>query len=108
MKVKFLAVKESPERYSFDGETVTAHYRGGKDTFDLSAFKSGDALVGLETTLDLDGGFIIRNIKRNNGILYVTLCQKPSKGHWRGIGEWIDADDYDPNKMYIKEVGNVG
>ena len=95
MKIKFLATGVAPDSYRFDGEKIIID---GIE-YDLSVFKEGDKFIGLE-----DGNTAIRNIYRVDGELYVTLCQKAPKGHWRGIDKWIDSSDYDPNTLYIKEV----
>jgi len=46
MKIKFLATAQSPDCYSFDGETVIAHYNGLSERFDLSQFSSRARLQG--------------------------------------------------------------
>lgn len=96
MKIKFLATGIAPEKYEFDGEKVIAD----GVVYDLSSIKEGDSFIGFEN----DELFAVRDAERINGELYVTLCQKAPSGHWRGIDEWIDAEDYSPDKLYIKEI----
>jgi len=95
VKIKFLATGIAPKKYEFDGEKIIID---GIE-YDLSAFKEGDIFEGLKSENNY-----IRDIKRIDGELYVTLCQKALEGHWRGIDEWIDSKDYNPSELYIKEI----
>jgi len=95
MKIKFLATGIAPNGYKIDGEKITFN----NQTYDLSIFREGDKFLGVEEEMQT-----IRDIERVDGELYVTLCQKAPTGHWRGIDEYIDSEDYDPNTLYIKEV----
>ena len=95
MKIKFLATGVAPNVYEFDGEKITID---GVE-YELSIFREGDKFIGLE-----GDNVAIRDIDRVDGELYVTLCQKAPKGHWRGIDEYIDSNDYNPNELYIKEI----
>ena len=95
MKVKFLATGTAPNVYEFDGEKIIID---GIE-YDLSVFEEDDVFEGVEGENNY-----IRDIKRIDGELYVTLCQKALEGHWRGIDEWIDSKDYNPSELYIKEI----
>lgn len=108
MKIKFLATGNAPDLYRFEGEVIKSFYGGKNNAFDLSVLRDGDEFLGIKSDLDLLPPLIIRNARRVDGTLYVTLCQKSPKGDWRDAGEWINADEYDPNKMYIKEVDSDG
>ena len=96
MKIKFLATGIAPEKYEFDGDKVIAD----GVVYDLSIVQKGDSFIGFEN----DELFAVRDVKRINGELYVTLCQKAPPGHWRDIDEWIDVEDYSPDELYIKEI----
>lgn len=93
MRIKFLATGIAPQNYSFDGEKIT--FNG--ETFDLSQFEEGDIFEGIEG--EIQG---IRSVERIKGELYVTLCQKAPKGHWTGINEYIDSNNYNPKTLYIR------
>lgn len=95
MKIKFLATGIAPEKYEFQGEKIIID---GIE-YDLSVFEEGDIFEGIEG--ELQG---IRAVERIDGELYVTLCQKAPVGHWRGIDEYIDSKDYNPNQLYIKQI----
>ena len=95
MKIKFLATGIAPDFYEFDGEKIIID---GIE-YDLSVFKEDDIFEGLKPENNY-----IRDIKRIDGELYVTLCQKALEGHWRGRDEWIDSRDYNPNKLYIRKI----
>lgn len=97
MKIKFLATGMAPEKYEFDREKVIIN----DEVFDLSIINEGDEFIGIECEIQA-----IRDVKRMDGELYVTLCQKAPKGHWRGKDKHIDANEYDPNTLYIEEVTN--
>lgn len=94
MKIKFLATGIAPQFYEFNGEKIT--FNG--ETFDLSLFEEGDIFEGIEG--EIQG---IREVKRIDGELYVTLCQKAPKGHWTGKDEYIDSNNYNTNTLYIRE-----
>lgn len=95
MKIKFLATGMAPEKYEFDGDKIIID----GEIYDLSIFREGDVFDGLEGELQA-----IRAVERIGGELYVTLCQKAPAGHWRGIDEWIDSNDYNPQKLYIRQA----
>ncbi len=95
MKIKFLATGVAPEIYELDGEKIIID---GIE-YDLAVFEEGDVFEDLE-----DENSYIRDIKRIDGELYVTLCQQAPPGHWRGTDEWIDSSDYNPNKLYIRKI----
>ncbi|MBS3670211.1 hypothetical protein [Vreelandella boliviensis] len=74
--------------------------------FDLSSFPEGAHFSASDEMTDAG----IYGVERIDGELYVTLgqyglnyeCPSSSGGHdWRGTGEWIDADEYDPDRCYI-------
>jgi len=121
MKIVFNPASHAPEKYEFDGERITAHYQGKSETFDLSGLEEGDKFYVMEEdekgepfrkhgvepeVLDLPGTKVIRDAVRRNGELHVYLKQeKPIRsGHWK-YSDWIDAKDYDPDKLYIKKEG---
>ena len=116
MKIKFLATAKAPEKYEFKGEVVKAFYKGKSEEFDLSDLEHGDVFgnifdidnprLGCEPQeLDLHGGLVIRDAWRDSGgELNVLLCQEAGVGHWRSSPGWFNADNYDPDKVYIKEV----
>ena len=92
MKIKFLATGVAPNVYEFDGEKIIID---GIE-YDLSVFEEGDVFEGENNH--------IRDVQRIDGELYVTLCQKAREGHWRGIDEYIDSNDYNPDTLYIREI----
>lgn len=76
------------------------------NSFDLSEFPEGARFVGDDDTRAAG----INDVARLGGVLHVTLGQcglpyecQPTGGSydWHGTGEWIDAEDYDPNRCYI-------
>ncbi|GAA0767127.1 hypothetical protein GCM10008908_05810 [Clostridium subterminale] len=71
MKI-YLSPQQNNEKieYSFNGEVVSVEYKGVKDNFDLSTFPEGAQFEGVETTLDINP---IVDVKRENGVLFVTL-----------------------------------
>lgn len=92
MKIKFLATGSAPESYEFDNEKIKIN----DEWHDLSDFEEGDMYYG-----EIPG---IRAVERIDGELYVTLCQQAPPGHWTGRDmEYIDASEYDSNKLYIRE-----
>lgn len=95
MKIKFLATGIAPESYEFQGEKIIID---GIE-YDLSVFEDGDIFEGLEGENNY-----IRDIKRIDEELYVILCQLAPEGHWRGLDEWIDSNDYNPDNLYIREI----
>lgn len=106
MKVKFLATGNAPTHYSFDGETVTAHYVSD-EAFNLSSLGEGDRFDGVEVeALALPAQQVIREAERVDGELYVTLCQRVGPGNWTE-SDWIDAIEYDPDKVYAVFKGKA-
>lgn len=106
MKLHFLATGDAPERYSFDGDQITAHRNGQSESFDLSGLETGGEFLGVSVdTLTLAAGHIIRDASRDsNGELHVTLCQAVGPNHWtEGEGE-IDASNYNPSMPYVQLV----
>lgn len=95
MKIRFLATGIAPKQYEFKGETIVIDDK----TYDLSVFDEGDIFEWVEGDIQS-----IRAVKRIDGELYVTLCQQAPQGHWRGIDEWIDSSEYDPDAMYIQQI----
>lgn len=107
MNVKFRATHKAPE-YQIDGEVITASYKDKDDTVDMSEFPNGAKYNDIESDLDLVNELIIFDVQRKEGELHVVLCQQyPSIGHWIE-SNWINADDYEKGKLYIKEVTNEG
>ena len=104
MKIKFLA-KGRPFDYEINEETVNG--------FDFSIVEHGGKVT--RTSELREAG--IRKVERDEGgELWVTLCQAPPvtrvykgvefrEGDWTE-SDWIDAADYDPETLYIKEVSN--
>jgi hypothetical protein len=107
MKFKLLATGQSPDHYTFDGETITAHQGGLQESVDLSALEQGDRFDGIEPeVLTLPGSQIIRDAYRDeHGELHVTLCQAAGNGHWRESLEY-DASEYVPGRRYIRAIVN--
>lgn len=95
MKIKFLATSQAPKKYVFEDEKVII---GGVE-YDFSVLEEGDIFDGLEGEAST-----IREAERIDGVLHLTLCQEAPVGHWRGIDKYIDAKDYDPEKLYIYEL----
>lgn len=91
MKLKFLATGNAPN-YIISGETING--------IDLSIVEHGGEFIGSEETRQAG----IRNAERDEtGELWVTLCQQVGPGHWTE-GEWLDAEDYDPNAIYVAKL----
>lgn len=108
MKLQFLATAQAPDSYEIAVEEITAHKGEQSEEIDLSPIEEGGQFQGIELdTLELPASQVIRNAERKNGELYVTLCQQAGSGHWRK-SEWIDADDYDPEQIYIKRIDTDG
>ena len=115
MRIKFLATGNAPDKYEFEGEKVIAHYDGEQEEFDLSVIGHGDkfrltilegeeekTLHGCEPEiLALPGTQIIRNAYRENGELYVILCQTVTAGEWRE-SDWMNWLSYSPGRVYVK------
>ena len=108
MKIKLLAVGQSPDHYSFDGDTITAHVGEVSESFDLSVLEHGDKFEGIEPEfLRLPGSQIIRAAHRDeHGEMHVTLAKTAGTGRWQE-SEWMDASEYDKDKTYILEVRDV-
>lgn len=106
MKIQFKSTVQSPSRYSFDGETITAHQGDKSESFDLSAIQTGDKFHGVSVdTLDLSPAHIIRDVYRDDqGELHVTLCQAVGPGHWGESAE-MDASEYDPDAIHVEFKG---
>ena len=122
MKIKFEAWKSAPE-YDISGNVITAEYNGKSETVDLSGFPEDAKWEGgeLESITDLSPSNVIVDVF-HDGELHVTLCQKVpvafttkhgdreiehQTGDWVE-SDWIDSDDYEKGKLYIKEVSNEG
>ena len=108
MKIKFEAWKSAPE-YDISGNVITAEYNGKSEIIDLSGFPEGGKWEGgeLENITELSLSNVIVDVF-DDGDIHVILCQKvPYIGHWME-SDWIDADDYEKGKLYIKEVSNEG
>ena len=91
MKLRFLSTGPAPTHYEIDDETI--------NDFDLSALEHGDKWQGNDET-EAAG---IRHAERDEaGELWVTLKQEVGPGHW-SESEWIDAADYDPDAVYVKQ-----
>ena len=105
MKIKFLATGR-PFDYAINDETVNG--------FDFSIVEHGGKVTA---TSELREAGIRKAERDENGELYVMLCQAPPvtkvirgvefrEGDWRE-SDWIDAADYDPEALYIKEITNA-
>lgn len=78
MKVIYIPIRDdSPFKYSFDGEIVTAEFKGKVDTFDFSPLSLGDKLESVETTLEVNP--IVSAERRSDGILYLKLIYHHGK-----------------------------
>lgn len=96
MKIKILATATSPDKYTIEGEKITAHHGNQSEEFDLSVIEHGGRFQAVEPeTLSLSGFQVIRKAYRDDqGELHVTLTEKsPLNGHWRE-SDWMDAEDY--------------
>jgi hypothetical protein len=107
MKLHFLATGDAPERYSFDGDTITAEKNGVSEQFDLSTLQHGDPWPDVVVDdLPLSPGHVVRHAERDaQGELHVTLCQAVGSNDWTEQDGWIDASEYDPNTCYVRLVG---
>jgi hypothetical protein len=103
MKLHFLATGDAPERYSFDGDTITAEKNGVREQFDLSALQHGDPWPGVVVDdLSLSPGHVVRHAERDaQSELHVTLGQAVGPNDWTEQDGWIDASEYDPNTCYV-------
>lgn len=106
MKIRFIATGDAPESIAFNGETITVINGVVNDSFDLSSIAYGDQFLGVESEILLmSSRHIIRDAYRDEeGLLWVTLCQKATEGRWEGKDEWINSNDYNPSESYIEEV----
>jgi hypothetical protein len=107
MKLHFLATGDAPERYSFDGDTITAEQNDQSESWDLSSLQTGGKFQGITVdTLSLAPGHVIRGAYRDSGgELHVTLCQAVGANDWAEQDGEIDAADYDPAVAYVQLVG---
>jgi hypothetical protein len=77
MKIKFLATGQAPEKYSFNGEVLTAFKDGESEDFDFSVLEEGGRVDNIEVeALDLSSSAIIRKAERMDSELKLVLCQK--------------------------------
>lgn len=102
MQLKFKATGR-PFRYEIDGEKING--------FDFSIVEHGGEVTATKELREAG----IRKVERDeNGELWVTLCQAPPvtrvfkgvefrEGDWTE-SDWIDAGEYDPDTLYIKEI----
>jgi hypothetical protein len=102
MKLTIKSTGNSPDHYTFDGDTITAHSGDVSESFDLSALGSDDKFQGVEPeTLDMNPAHIIRDAYRDDsGELHVTLCQAVGPGHW-GKSDKFDSSEYDPDAIHV-------
>lgn len=107
MKIQFLATADAPDYYTFEEEIVSFVYDEKMESIDLSDFDIGDRFNEIELDiLSLRGSHIIRDIeRRQDGNLYLTLCQKSSEGHW-AESDWMDSKNYKKDTVYIQEVND--
>ncbi len=106
MKILFKSTGQSPNHYSFNGETITANQGDVSESFDLSTIQAGDKFQGVSVdTLDLNPTHIIRDAYRDSdGVLHVTLCQSVGPGNW-GESQEFDASQYDPDAIHVEYKG---
>lgn len=112
MMLLFKGVHSAPEKYTFDGEKVTAWVGEEKSTFDLSSFPSGAVYSGADR---VSGIRAIRDVKRDaDGMLWVTLAQPVVSGKypgrradWRGL-VWIESSEYAADKCFVTPTGMKG
>ena len=111
MKICFKSVAIAPKHYTFYRDSVTAHFEGFQETFDLSDFPDDGVFMGSDIIGAAD---VVRGAWRSNGELIVTLTQQViagqypgRKAHWRE-SPIIDAADYDPNTCYVVPTGMQG
>ncbi|MGK0546344.1 hypothetical protein ACSEE7_12655 [Halomonas cupida] len=112
MKIKFAAIASSADYYTFNGESITAHYGDREETYDLSPFSEGGTFVGADPVAP--GVTAIRGARRVNGELEVVLAQQViagqypgQKAHWRD-SPVMDVADYDPKTCYVVPTGMAG
>lgn len=134
MKIKFLATALAPE-YSISGETITIDHDGETETLDLSGFPEGAIFEGVEFDSDMPAMFIRNVDRTSEDLFVTLCQMAPvsmityvvdgemihkepqdpepetySKkiehraGHWKE-SDWIDADDYNPETLYIQPNG---
>ena len=102
MKITVLATGNAPTHYSFSGDTITAHYDGLAEDFDLSVIQSDNKFTGVSVdSLNLRDSQIIRDAYRDeSGELHAIICQQVGSGHWEA-GPEIDAADYQPDGINV-------
>ena len=120
MKIKLIPSINAPE-YDISGNVITATHNDEVEVIDLSEFPQNGKWQGgeLENITKLSPSNVICDVF-HDGELHVKLCQKVpvafttkhgdkeikhQTGDWVE-SDWIDADDYEKEKLYIKEVGN--
>ena len=89
MRLKFLATGTAPDTYMISDETI--------NSIDLSIIEHGGKFLGSDETR---AAGIREAVRDENGELWATLCQQVGPGHWTE-SVWIDADDYDPEAVYV-------
>lgn len=109
MKLKFLATGIAPDKYTFQGETLTVYFEEEEEAINFAPLKIGDRLHGVEfEKLNIDGLIAIRDATRDEyGQLNLILCQEAGEGNWTE-SDWMSSDDYEPGKKYIVEVAEDG
>lgn len=96
MMLRFMPTGWAPQNYTITGETI--------NTVDLSVIEHGGQWIGDEAT---QAAGIVHAERDADGELWVTLSQAtlgyqipvPSSD-WRE-GDWMDADDYEPDTCYV-------
>lgn len=92
MKLKFKPSETAPDKYIIDNEIV--------NDIDLSIIEYGGEFIGSDET---DSVGIVDAYRDENNDLFVTLSQQVSGSKWEE-SDWINAEDYDTNKVYVKFI----
>lgn len=91
--------EEDKITYSFNGNIVTANYKGIQDTFNFNGLPEGKLIIDLaDETVKLSNmeHCPLVSAKKENGILYLELINyiPHNASYEERFPEWIDAKDY--------------
>lgn len=93
MKIKFKPLGMGSKAYTIQNEKI--------NNIDLSIIEYGGKFIQTEEMARVG---IFEAERDENSELWVTLRQKVGPGHWRESADWIDAENYDPDAIYVRQI----